>query len=309
MAVGGLTAWKAYYQVCPIYLTGGIAGSGSGNTVSLIQLLTAASVVPVVGIGPQQPTNLGGALGPQQPQTVVSLDDAFGAFNVLPGGTLLVYTVPKYPLADQTMAANATVREPLTLSLVWETPMRGANAFTIKAQTMIQLKGLLDNHCNAGGMFTVFTPSYFYSNLILTALTDTSRAGNPLPQNAWRWDFERPQVVTLDEGQGVQSQLLQKVTGGIPTTGALTGASPGAIGTVPTQVPGSGQQPALAAPQGAAAGTPASVIDPRQRHSSTLTIVDPTGASTAPQQFNSQNFPMSIGPAPNLRSARGGRHR
>src|SRR6516165_2241781 len=129
------------YQVCPIILTGGIASQIPGALLPLLSLFTGVGV-----------NNLG------LPFDIGDLDDAFGAFNVMPGGTLQSQQIAKYPFANQWVAANATIREPLTLSIIMDAPMRGPNAWAMKQMIMTALKATPDNHNNAGGTYAVLTP-------------------------------------------------------------------------------------------------------------------------------------------------------
>jgi hypothetical protein len=162
------------------------------------------------------------------PYDIDDLDNAFGAFNVLPGGTLVSQTIGKYPFANQYVAANATIREPLTVSVIMDTPMRKPNAWEIKNTVMTALKATLDAHNVQGGTYTVVTPSYVYQNMILTSLTDNSRGNNSIPQNAWRFDFERP-LVALAELAGVQNLLMQKLTNKVFSDGTVTGTQVGTL--------------------------------------------------------------------------------
>jgi hypothetical protein len=205
------------YQVCPIILTGGVAGQIPGGMLPMLSLFAQGSETNALGL----------------PFDIGDLDDAFGAFNVLPGGTLVSQTIGKYPFANQWVAANAVIREPLTISVIMDAPMRGPNAWIIKQSVMTALKGTLDQHNNRGGTYTVATPAYMYDNLIMTSLTDNSRGNNSLPQNAWRFDFERP-LVALTELQEAQNQFTQKLTNQLPQTGSLTGINPGLMGSNPT---------------------------------------------------------------------------
>ncbi len=193
------SAVQLSYQVCPIVLSGGAVAQIPGGMLPLLTLFGAGSF---------------------------DLDDAFGAFNVLPGGTLISQTVAKYPFANQSVAANATIREPLTLSVIMDAPMRGPNAWAIKQMVMGALKATLESHNNMGGLYTVLTPAYMYTNMIMTAMTDNSRGNNSLPQNAWRFDFEKP-LVALEDLAGAQNQLMGKISGGLPTDGSQTGVQPG----------------------------------------------------------------------------------
>jgi hypothetical protein len=166
------------------------------------------------------------------PFDINDLDDAFGAFNVLPGGQLVLQQIGQYPFANQSVAANAVIREPLNLSVIMDTPMRGPNAWVIKQAVFTALKATLENHNNSGGMYTIATPAYIYDNMVMLSLTDSSRGNNSLPQNAWRFDFQRP-LVSLQDAQGALSLLAGQLSGGLPTTGAPTG----------TQIPAESAQP------------------------------------------------------------------
>lgn len=188
------------YQVCPIILTGGVATSIPGGMLPLINLVGAGGALLNPPLDPNKPTDY---------------DNAFGAFNVLPGGTLLQMSIAKYPFANQDVAANATIREPLNVSVIMDAPMRGKNPWQTKQTVMSSLKATLDNHNNIGGTYTLATPAYIYENLVLVSLTDNSRGNNSLPQNAWRFDFERP-LVALRDLQGSISSILAKAGLGAP---------------------------------------------------------------------------------------------
>jgi hypothetical protein len=197
------------YQVCPIVLTGGAAANIPGGILPILNLIAGVS---------------NNALG--LPFDIGNLDDAFGAFNVLPGGTLVSQAVSKYPFANQHVAANATIAEPLTISVIMDAPMRQPNAFLYKRMIMSALKATLDNHNNVGGTYTIYTPAYMYTDLIMTALTDNSRGNNSLPQNAWRFDFEKP-LVSLADIQGALGGLMSKINGGLQTDGSQSGLQTG----------------------------------------------------------------------------------
>jgi hypothetical protein len=197
------------FQVCPIVLTGGTASQIPGSMLPIISLFATGE------------TN---ALG--LPFDIGELDDAFGAFNVLPGGTLVSQQIAKYPFANQWVAANAVIREPLTLSVIMDSPMRGFNAWQIKASVFTALKATLDRHNNIGGTYTVYTPAFMYENMVMISMTDNSRGNNSLPQNAWRFDFEKP-LVTMADLQEAQNLLMSKLSNGLPTSGNLSGQQPG----------------------------------------------------------------------------------
>jgi len=225
------------YQVCPIILTGGAANQVPGGMLPLLSLFGTS---PVGG-----PLNL--------PFDINDLDDAFGAFNVLPGGTLVSQQVAKYPFANQWVAANATIREPLTLSVIMDAPMRGPDAWAVKRMVMSALKATLDTHNNIGGTYTVVTPAYMYENLIMTSLTDNSRGNNSLPQNAWRFDFEKP-LVAISDLYAAQNQYMSKISNQLPVGGEQSGIQPGVM-TGQTQL-GEVASPATGLPIGSLSNVP-----------------------------------------------------
>lgn len=246
MATQSLVNAQLLYQISPIILTDGIAASTTGNMQSLMMLLA-----PSLTFGqPTQSSNL--------------LDNAFGSFTVIPGGTLNAQTIPKYPLADMTLAANAIVRDPIQVSLMWDIPMRGVNAWANRLSTMQNLKGLLDQHNNAGGRYIILTPSYYYENCIFVALTDNSRGTQPIPQSAWRFDFERPMVVTVPDATGAQSLLMSRITAGLKTPGTWSYPAAGGSGGQPNLSPGPNTAaplaPAVGAPLALPGATPASPV-------------------------------------------------
>jgi hypothetical protein len=203
------------YQVCPIILTGGTAAQVPGGMLPMLSLFATGET-----------TSLG------LPFDIGDLDSAFGAFNVLPGGTLVIQEVAKYPFANQWVAANAVIRQPITVSVIMDSPMRPPsnqpflNVWEYKQTVFTALKATLDSHNNVGGTYTVATPAFIYDNMVMISLTDNSRGNNSLPQNAWRFDFERPLIV-LSELQEAQNLQMQKITNGLQTQGLLAGPLPG----------------------------------------------------------------------------------
>lgn len=208
------TSIQLTFQVCPIILTGGVASQIPGGMLPMLHLFSSQFSTGGLGL----------------PFDVNNLDNAFGAFNVLPGGTLVLQSIAKYPFANQDVAANAVIREPNTISVIMDAPMRGPRAFFQKMSVMTQLKGILDTHNNMGGLYVVCTPAYLYQNLVMVSLTDNSRGNNSLPQNAWRFDFEHP-LVALAELQQSYNSLLSKIgnqTQVTATQGTVLGIGAGA---------------------------------------------------------------------------------
>jgi hypothetical protein len=183
------------------------------------------------------------------------LDNAFGAFNVLPGGSLVTQSISKYPFANQFVAANAVIREPITVSVIMDAPMRGPKAFATKLRVMTTLKGILDKHNNLGGTYIILTPAYLYTNMVMTSLTDNSRGNNSLPQNAWRWDFERP-LIALEDLQQALNSFTTKMQNQVPTSSNTSGISTGDQTGQTQLVPGT-QYPSTIGPDGVPIANPA----------------------------------------------------
>jgi hypothetical protein len=234
--------YKLMYQVCPIVLVGGIASQ------------IPDGMLPVLNLMYQNYIQDDGKSHLRLPDNISDLDDVFGTFNILPGGTLIAQTIGKYPFANQWVAANAVIHEPLTVSAIMDAPMRGGgggssvDAWSVRQVIFMALKATLESHNNQGGLYTIATPAYMYENMVMTALTDNSRGNNSIPQNAWRWDFEKPLVV-LSELQGAQNNTISKMSNKVPTNGQVSGPQPGtAVGNPPQ----SSSYPLIAALSGGA---------------------------------------------------------
>jgi hypothetical protein len=227
-----LNQYQLQYQISPIILTGGIAGNVSGGMLPLLSITNTNAFSP----------NL------LSTSEDFQLDDAFGIFQPVVGGSLVQQQIAQYPFANLSVAANAIIRDPLNVSLIMFTPMKTAQAWAVKLAIMTALKATLDAHNNAGGTYTVCTPGYIYTNMLMLSLTDVSMGQSPLPQNAWRWDFYAP-LVTAAQAQAAMSNLMNQITAGVPTTGATTD---------PTTAIG---QPASSVNVGAGAGGTAPVVD------------------------------------------------
>jgi hypothetical protein len=210
-----LSLWRLLYQITPIFLTNGSAANIPGGMLPLIAL-TSADIFTAIYQG-------GSPLNGSANQ--IALDEAFAIFNPVPGGSLIEQVIAEYPFANLSVAANAVVRNPNNVSLVMVTPMKTPQAWALKLATMTMLKNSLDTHNNLGGTYTVFTPAWTYTNMLMKGLIDVSSAQSPLPQNAWRWDFTRP-LVSMTDIAGAESNLMAKITNGVPsdavTTSALT---------------------------------------------------------------------------------------
>jgi hypothetical protein len=210
-----LNLYRLLYQISPIFLTNGIVGNhAAGGMLPLLALLDADAYTSIYsqGVNAINPTGVS-----------LSLDNAFAVFQPVPGGSLIEQSIAEYPFANLSVAANAIVRNPTNVSLIMMTPMKTSQAWALKLATMTSLKNTLDTHNNLGGTYTVFTPSWTYTNMLMKSLIDVSTAQSPLPQNSWRWDFHRP-LVSMTDIAGAESNLYSKITAGVPTDATTTSA-------------------------------------------------------------------------------------
>jgi hypothetical protein len=225
-----LNLYRLLYQISPIFLTNGSAAAFPSNMLPLVALLDADAFTALY-----QQAFVASQMGPEgvvsgvpASSITISLDNAFAIFQPVPGGTLIEQAIAEYPFANLNVAANAIIRNPNNISLLMMTPMKTQQAWALKLATMTALKNSLDVHNNLGGTYTVFTPAWTYTNMLMKSLTDTSTAQSPLPQNTWRWDFTRP-LVSMTDIEGAESNLFNKITNGVPTDGTIT-SIPTAIG-------------------------------------------------------------------------------
>lgn len=212
----GLIAYQLSFQVSPIILTGGVASAIPGGMLPIISITEAVNFV-------------GGLLSGASP---TSLDDFFASYRPLPGSTLIDNQIGNYPFANQAVAANAIIAQPLTLSMLMTCPVRQQGGYATKLATMIALKATLTQHAASGGTYTVATPVCYYDNLILLRVTDVSGDQSKQAQMAFRWDFVQP-LLTLAAADAAQNSMMSKLTAGTQTDGSLSGTAP-TIGSPPS---------------------------------------------------------------------------
>lgn len=207
------------YQVCPIVLVAGIAGTGVLPIATLLNPSANSSQLVTASTG-----NVGGG----DVVTSSGATDAFtfGAFRVLPGGTLMDLENAKYPLATMAVAANAIITNPLHLAVEMITPASNTVSMSQRLSIFTSLKNVLDSHVAAGGYFNVATPAYIYTGCLLTGLVDSSDVPDGAQtQVRWVWNFERP-LITLQEAQAVVNTGMGKISAQTYNAGDPPGKQP-----------------------------------------------------------------------------------
>lgn len=208
----GATTYRGLYELAPITLVGGSAANVPGGGINVLSVLSNLSLGGLTGDG--------------------GVDIPFAEFMPLAGSTLLENQYGTYPFANQSVAANARIKQPLQVSLLMRVPARTPGGFDTKTQVMTALQNTLEQHVEAGGFFAVNTPSFLYANMLLLKLHDVSSGSTLQSQVEYQWDFFKP-IVTLDDAAGAQNAMMSLLSSGGMSDGALSGVAPtiGAGGT------------------------------------------------------------------------------
>lgn len=230
----GLAAWKLSFQLSPIILTNGIATNIPGGMLPIIAITEAVNFP------------LGLLTGGEN----IELDDFFANFQPLAGATLVDQQIGEYPFANQAVAANAVITQPLVISMQMIVPVRNPLGYEAKLATMMALKYVLDQHNSTGGTYIVATPSYIYTDCVMRRMSDASTGLTRQPQNIWQLDFEKP-LLTLEQAQQAQNNLMSKITSGTPVNGQPTWSGLGPTVGQPPSLAGASVIPA----QGGVAGS------------------------------------------------------
>jgi uncharacterized protein YcfJ len=239
MSTAGRFAWSLSFEISPILLTRGIAQNLSGRVLPIVALTDGASLAT-------------GLLS----SGTLSVDNFFAKYYVLPGGMLINQQVATYPFANQAVAANAVITQPLPVSMMMVCPARpgsgaagavlgaaagglagaglgtgvapgivggalaGIGGYVGKLATISALQKSLAQHNSLGGTYTILTPSYIYTDCIMTAMRDVSSEGETKQyQVRWQLDFMQPLVLSAAAADSVLNSLAQKLQQGLPLTG------------------------------------------------------------------------------------------
>jgi hypothetical protein len=234
----GQAEYELSFGVNPITLVGGIAGQMPGGTLPL-------------------PVLMNGSLISGYDST---LDEAFGKFYPLPGSSLAENQIGEYPFANEIIAANAIIRQPLMVSLLMRCPVRSPAGYAAKLAIMTGLQNTLDAHAASGGTFIVATPSYYYAGCILLGLHDVSAGETLQAQSQWRWDFRRPMISGSGNGSGSMNPFMQGLTNGAAISGAMTGLDLATSETIGSPSVGPAQGSASSTGVPAVSGAPSNVL-------------------------------------------------
>ena len=208
----GRTLYQLGFEISPILLVNGIASQIPGGILPIVALTQAADFT----------------LGLLNGANVPDLDSFFCHWKPLPGTTLINNQIGLYPFANQSVAANAVVAQPLGVSMLMMCPAQIEGGYAAKTATMTVLQQTLQAHIAAGGVFTVMTPSGPFANCILTSVKDVSSGVSNQPQHTWQFDFQQP-LTTLNQVTQVYNTLMSKIANGLPTGQALQWSGPASV--------------------------------------------------------------------------------
>lgn len=155
----------------------------------------------------------------------LDLDSYFAHFLPVVGGDLIKQKVAEYPFANQAVAANAVITDPLQISLRMICPARGPGGYANKLATMQALQAAIAQHNVNGGTYTIATPSFYYTNCVMLALRDVSSNPSAQAQTEWQWDFRQP-LLTQEQADQAQNNLMSKISGGTQLPMSADGGIP-----------------------------------------------------------------------------------
>jgi hypothetical protein len=219
----GRTLYQLGFEISPILLVDGIATQIPGGILPIVALTQAANFT----------------LGLLNGADVPDLDQFLCHWKPLPGTTLINNQIGLFPFANQSVAANAVIAQPLGISMLMMCPAQIEGGYAAKTATMTVLQQTLTAHIQAGGTFTVMTLSGPFAGCILTSVKDVSSGISNQPQHTFQFDFQQP-LTTLNQAQQVYNNLMSKIAGGLPTSqapqwsGSVTALSGlGSFGSIP----------------------------------------------------------------------------
>ncbi|ELG6814420.1 hypothetical protein Q6Y84_001064 [Salmonella enterica] len=206
--------YKLGFEISPVILCEGIAQAIPGGMLPIVALTQSASFV--TGL-------LGGAIN------LTDLDKYFCHWKPVQGATIVDYDIARHPFANQIVAANALLAQPLRVALEMKAPVNENTGAMTKLVTISALQSVLQAHANLGGTFIVATPSVIYNRCILRTVKDVTSGNDALPQLTWMWDFEQPLITKTGAEQAVNN-FLGKIGGGDKVTESAWTSTVNALG-------------------------------------------------------------------------------
>lgn len=206
--------YKLGFEISPVILCDGISQGIPGGMLPIVAITQSASFVSGL---------LGGSA------QLTDMDKYFCHWRASQGGTMIDYDIGRYPFANQAVAANALLAQPLRIPMLMDAPVNDNTGAMTKLVTLSALQMVLQAHANLGGTFIVATPGLIYSGCILRTVRDVTSGSEPVPQRQWLWDFEQP-LVTNSAAEQATNNYLSKIDVGDKTTDSAWTNTASALG-------------------------------------------------------------------------------
>ena len=210
------TNFQLAYEISPIFFVDGIAQGMTDGTMPVANLLEAGYFNNVNSAGTYLSSN--------------QLNNFFAHFKPVPGSMLTNWQVANYPFANSVIAANASIAQPLQVSLLMMCPASNGISFSARQSILSNLQTQVQNHVAQGGTFDILTPAYVYQTCLLTSLRDITSIEDRKVQSIYQWDFIQP-LLTQQQASIATNLLytrLEKgfVIAGTDTNSGLTSVTP-----------------------------------------------------------------------------------
>lgn len=197
MASAAQSGYDLAFQISPIILVGGIAAN------------TLGGMLPIIALTGQIASAVQGAISSGS----LSLDDTFARYVPVPGSTLVSQQVATYPFANQQVAGNATIQNPLAVALRMIAPVKDTAGYLTKTAIWTALQSSIVAHNAAGGTYVVATPAMIYTNCLLLDIVDATGGNTKQQQIEYIWSFTRP-LITGQQATAAYNSLMSKLSGG-----------------------------------------------------------------------------------------------
>ncbi len=209
MGYGADAARAAYdlaFQVSPIVLNRGIVANSLGG------------MLPIIGLTGQLAAFAQGAV-----TNGFSLGDFYARFIPIPGSSVISNAVGTYPFANQQVAGNAIIEQPLAISLEMIAPVNTTGGYLTKLAIFTALRNSLQSHNQAGGTYHIATPAFIYTDCVMTGMVDITDGDTRQQQVRWQLDFVKPLISKSEANTiaGAYNAKMQALMNGSQVTNAL----------------------------------------------------------------------------------------
>jgi hypothetical protein len=185
------TSYRLAFEVSPIILSGGIAPALTGGLLPIIALYGQSALLSVA----------------------TNANQFFATYLPLPGSTLIANRVATVPFANQQVAGNSIIQDPLTLSMLMIAPVNTPGGYLTKLATFTSLQNSLQQHCQAAGTFYIATPAFIYGPCIMTGMSHLGTPEGKQQQIEYQLDFVQP-LLTAQAAQAAMGRYLSLSTSG-----------------------------------------------------------------------------------------------